>query len=308
MSYTASDKAKGASGNVNVSSTGVVDGDLVLFGLQCGNNPFDLVVGTLASTGLTLSTNTVGAGRTATAGAATFVAGDVGSVLYGKSGAAGGVATITAYTSSTVVTVTITTAFFGTTEAASAWLIGNNGWALVDSIADATNSALTKVYSKVAGASEPANYGALAINSSDTLNVVWSSYAGRSGTVAAVSSENETRASTPRSVPATGITAVANDDLAIFTGGSLSNQFAVWTLTQPSGWNAPRQTVSDNSNYTALALADNLNVSAGATGTLTETWTADTGGYQTSWSAIVVRMEAAGGAPARRRLAAALMG
>ena len=62
------------------------------------------------ATTLTLSAATVGSGRTFTAGAAAFLAADVGRrITYN-----GGVALITGYTSTTVVTCTIETAFEST--------------------------------------------------------------------------------------------------------------------------------------------------------------------------------------------------
>jgi hypothetical protein len=75
--------------------------------------------GTVAQTG-TLSAATVGAGRTFTAGGATFAASDVGREIWGK---AGGRAKITAYTSSTVVTVQVLKAFPAVAMAASAWYL-----------------------------------------------------------------------------------------------------------------------------------------------------------------------------------------
>lgn len=71
------------------------------------------------SVSLTLSAATVGTGRTLTAGAAIFLASDVGrEVVYN-----GGIALITAFTSSTQVTATITVAFDTTSIAGNQWLI-----------------------------------------------------------------------------------------------------------------------------------------------------------------------------------------
>ena len=75
------------------------------------------------ATTLTLSSATVGTGRTATAAAACFEASDVGRQI--TSGA--GLATITAYSSTTVVTVTIVDAF------ASAGPIASQSWTLTES-------------------------------------------------------------------------------------------------------------------------------------------------------------------------------
>lgn len=81
--------------------------------------PFD-EIGFRPAAGLTLSAATVGAGRTATASVASFLDADVGRSIW--AGVAG-VATITGYTSTTVVTATITTAFDATTYAAPNWIV-----------------------------------------------------------------------------------------------------------------------------------------------------------------------------------------
>jgi len=78
--------------------------------------PFDEIGFRPAAT-LALSATTVGTGRTATAGAATFLASDVGRHIWAGSG----VAEITAYTDTTHVTVSITSAFDSASYAADAW-------------------------------------------------------------------------------------------------------------------------------------------------------------------------------------------
>lgn len=80
--------------------------------------PFDELGFRPAAT-LALSAATVGAGRTLTAGAATFLATDVGRPVW----AGTGIATITAYTDTTHVTATITTAFNSTTFASTEWQV-----------------------------------------------------------------------------------------------------------------------------------------------------------------------------------------
>lgn len=69
---------------------------------------------------LTLSLATVGAGRTATASAATWQNSDVGRFITYL----GGYATITGFTSNTIVTITIVTAFQGVAIPASVWTLG----------------------------------------------------------------------------------------------------------------------------------------------------------------------------------------
>lgn len=71
------------------------------------------------ATTLTLSAATVGTGRTFTAGASAFLAADVGRYIS----CLGGYALITGYTSATVVTCTIESAFASTSAASGAWTI-----------------------------------------------------------------------------------------------------------------------------------------------------------------------------------------
>lgn len=80
--------------------------------------PFD-ELGTRPDADLTLSTTAVGAGATFTASAAAFLAADVGRDIE----IVGGIATITAYTSTTVVTCEIKTAFGTTSYVAGDWLL-----------------------------------------------------------------------------------------------------------------------------------------------------------------------------------------
>ena len=93
-----------------------------------------------ATVTLTLSAATVGAGRTATASAATFEAADVGRTIT----AAGGLMTITAFTSTTVVTGTITQAFQAVLLAATAWRLQGTPFAvLTPSAAGPVGTAIT---------------------------------------------------------------------------------------------------------------------------------------------------------------------
>ena len=78
--------------------------------------PFD-EIGIRPAVGLTLSLATVGTGRTATASAAAFLASDVGrSIAFDA-----GIATITGFTSTTVVTVSITSAFPSVSLVSGSW-------------------------------------------------------------------------------------------------------------------------------------------------------------------------------------------
>lgn len=80
--------------------------------------PFD-ELGTRPAVALTLSAASVGAGRTFTAGAAAFLASDVGRTIE----AGGGIGVITGYTDTTHVTVEITSAFDSTAYTSGNWLL-----------------------------------------------------------------------------------------------------------------------------------------------------------------------------------------
>lgn len=80
--------------------------------------PFD-EIGIRYNVALTLSATTVGTGRTVTAAGATFTNADIGRDIEWD----GGSATITAFTSTTVVTATITSPFKNTAVPANAWLL-----------------------------------------------------------------------------------------------------------------------------------------------------------------------------------------
>lgn len=88
--------------------------------------PFDELGDLLTQTG-TLSLATVGAGRTLTISGAYFLAGDVGREVS----VAGGLAVITGWTSTTVVTVDITSTFASTVLAANTILVGQSSQATI---------------------------------------------------------------------------------------------------------------------------------------------------------------------------------
>lgn len=97
-------------------------------------------IGFRPATTLTLSSASVGAGRTLTAGAATFLASDVGRDVW----AGAGIATITAFTSSTVVTADIAVAFSSTSIASEQWQVKGSPQApIVPSAKDPVGASIT---------------------------------------------------------------------------------------------------------------------------------------------------------------------
>jgi hypothetical protein len=102
--------------------------------------------GSSASATLTPASSAVATGVTFTAGAAVFTATDVGRELWRKAivGVGEGRATITGYTSTTVVTCTITKAFTDTTAmAAGNWYITKNSLSGLDHLEGETVSIVT---------------------------------------------------------------------------------------------------------------------------------------------------------------------
>lgn len=97
-------------------------------------------IGHRPATTLTLSSAAVGSGRTLTAGAAAFIDADVGRDVW----AGAGIATITGYTSATVVTATITSAFESTSIAADTWTItGSPQGDITPSLAEPVGATIT---------------------------------------------------------------------------------------------------------------------------------------------------------------------
>jgi hypothetical protein len=117
---------------------------------------------------LTLSSASVGAGRTATAGAGVFLPSDVGRQLV--SGA--GLALVTAYGSATSVTVDITIAFAGTALASGAWSLDVSPQAIVRPAAkDPVGSSidLHGALSRAASITLSAKTGAISVTASSSI-------------------------------------------------------------------------------------------------------------------------------------------
>lgn len=78
----------------------------------------------------------------------------------------------------------------------------------------------------------------------------------------------------PVSAPLTGVTAASGDDIVIFFGCGSGNASGTWVLTAPTDYTL-RETATDTGAFFGggLGATTRDNVSAGATGTLTGTWT-----------------------------------
>ena len=126
--------------------------------------PFD-EQGHTPATSVTLSLATVGTGRTATAASGVFLPSDVGRNLVSGYG----LATVTGYTSSTVVTVDITVAFAGTALASGAWTLDLSPQAILKASAKdpvASTIDLTASLSRAASITLSALTGAITVTAS----------------------------------------------------------------------------------------------------------------------------------------------
>jgi len=131
--------------------------------------PFDEVGHTPAAT-VTLSAATVGSGRTATASAASFLPTDIGRTFFSGSG----LAVVTAFTSTTVVTIDISIAFSSTSLASGAWTIGLSPQAILkpsakDPVASVID--LTGAQTRAADITLTAKTGAITVTASAAVFV-----------------------------------------------------------------------------------------------------------------------------------------
>lgn len=116
-------------------------------------------------------------------------------------------------------------------------------------------------------------------------------YSGRhaSNNPAAVSTISDTSSASPVSAAATGVTAVAGDDIVYLMAQNDGGD--QWAHTPPASY-TEREEVSPGS-WVSLSASDRENVSAGATGTLTGTLTA--AGNNGGFGVVVIRIPAAAG-------------
>lgn len=146
---------------------------------------------------------------------------------------------------------------------------------------------------KTAGASEPSTY-TISGTASDYYGVQCRVYSGRSGVVTAQQTTNLAGTGAPPvTLSITGLTAAAGDDVVLFVVGSSTNTAASsFSWTQPSGYG--NSVVSANTvAYTPnLYSADNVNVSAGATGTLSATPT-NNGPANIGYAAFLISLQVA---------------
>lgn len=125
--------------------------------------------------------------------------------------------------------------------------------------------------SKIAGSSEPSTY-TVTVNTSDLHTMQCRVYSGRNGTVTAKQVTNLAGSgSQPITLTITGLTAAAGDDVVCLAAGTASSASDTYGWTPPSGYGNSLVGTDTTSFAPACYGADKLNVSAGATGTLSAT-------------------------------------
>jgi hypothetical protein len=115
-------------------------------------------------------------------------------------------------------------------------------------------------------------------------------FSGRSTATDPTATENVNTTSNPNpiTVTATGLTALAGDDLCWIVGGDITIQDGGTSFAPPSGFT--EQIDNANTLWTDSTGATQDNVSAGATGDKSGTWTTTANG---GWTAYLVRLPAA---------------
>lgn len=95
---------------------------------------------------------------------------------------------------------------------------------------------------------------------------------------------------TPITASAAGVTAAANDDVALFILGDQTSSTARWSSAAPSGY-TQRQNAPAVDWVSLFALHTIDNVSAGATGSISSTLTLTSGAGQAGWAAVVLAIK-----------------
>lgn len=171
------------------------------------------------------------------------------------------------------------------------------GWALIAGTNSGTNSGApdgitTFVYWRFAGASEASTYTFGCSSSTDLIGIIgcWS---GRksSPTFLQSTTPNSTANASPITVTdGTGVTALAQDDIAIFAAVDPINNTSVWSVTAVPASYTERQ--DGNAGFQTGALVTRDNVSVGDTGSLSVTYTRSSGAGGAGWVISVISIPA----------------
>lgn len=131
--------------------------------------------------------------------------------------------------------------------------------------------------------------------------VICAAWSGRDNTTprstAPVTTGNTTANASPISASFTGITALLNDDIAVFMATDQDAAAARWTFSTITGYTEQQDGIAVDW-VSGLALDTRDAVSAGATGALASTITRGVGTGNAGYSGIVIAIKAAAGAAA----------
>ena len=170
------------------------------------------------------------------------------------------------------------------------------GWDLIATISNTGPDVQSAfVYEKVA-ASEGVSWTWDMSATGDWLVIV-SAHSGRNtaGSLIVQGTTNNSNNASPVSVALTGVTALANDDVAWFAQLDQVGGADVWGFAPPTDYTERQDGAAAQWIQASLATRDN--VSAGATGTLTGTATRTVGSSGAGFSGVVVALPSTGGGP-----------
>lgn len=164
------------------------------------------------------------------------------------------------------------------------------GWSLVsgDASTATPDGQYARVFTKVATGSEPATW-TWTTGTNANATIIVGAWSGRNsaGSLISAATPNTSGNATPISISATGVTALAGDDIAFFAMLDISVGTDAWSFTaSPASFTERQDDVNNGFIVTSLHTRDN--VSAGATGSLTATATRSAGSGTAGWGVIVV--------------------
>lgn len=207
-----------------------------------------------------------------------------------------------------VVDGDILTVAVATTETVSIFKSDGTTSAGFSALANATTDGdrsrvgAVKSFTKVAS-SEPASY-VINIGGGNgfTFRAAIVAHSGRSGIGVATATNDAGSSASPTSIPLTGVTAVAGDDILVINDIEDTNTTGTYIVASTPASYTDRGSIANNGTFVAglLDICTRDNVSAGATGTLTSSGSMS--GGQGESCGIVIRIPAAAGGASSKLL------
>jgi hypothetical protein len=172
-----------------------------------------------------------------------------------------------------------------------------SGWFLVPNTVQSNASSSpdgfqSSVYQKLAGAQEPATYNFTKSGTATDFSVHIITLSGRSPSAPVIvhGTLNTTGNSTPVTVTDSGVTALQDDDVIIFSTGDITVNTDTWSFTAvPANYT---QRLNDKNGFNVITSVTRDGVVAGATGNLSLTLTRSAGTGVSGWGIIVLSVAA----------------